>query len=84
MALQRNPEAVDRNARRRDWEIASHGYRWIDYQSVDEATEREHLKKAITIHTDVTGQRPTGWYLGRCSPAESPARRGGGWFSLQR
>jgi peptidoglycan/xylan/chitin deacetylase (PgdA/CDA1 family) len=51
-----------------DWEIASHGYRWIDYQAVDEATEREHLRKAIAIHTDVTGERPTGWYLGRCSP----------------
>jgi allantoinase len=67
MALQRNPDAVaamqDSN-----WEIASHGYRWIDYQSVEEATEREHLNKAIEIHTDVTGKRPAGWYLGRCSP----------------
>lgn len=67
MALQRNPEAVaamlDAN-----WEIASHGYRWIDYQEVDEATEREHLQKAIDIHRDVTGERPSGWYLGRCSP----------------
>lgn len=67
MALQRNPDAVaamqDSN-----WEIASHGYRWIDYQSVEEATEREHLNKAIEIHTDVTGERPAGWYLGRCSP----------------
>ncbi len=67
MALQRNPEAVAA-MQEADWEIASHGYRWIDYQSVDEAVEREHLQKAIAIHTDVTGQRPTGWYLGRCSP----------------
>ena len=51
-----------------NWEIASHGYRWIDYQEVDEATEREHLQKAIDIHRDVTGERPSGWYLGRCSP----------------
>jgi peptidoglycan/xylan/chitin deacetylase (PgdA/CDA1 family) len=50
------------------WEIASHGYRWIDYQSVEEATEREHLQKAIAIHAEVTGERPAGWYLGRCSP----------------
>jgi len=67
MALQRNPDAVaamqDSN-----WEIASHGYRWIDYQSVEEAVEREHLNKAIEIHTNVTGERPSGWYLGRCSP----------------
>ena len=67
MALERNPEAVaamqDAN-----WEIASHGYRWIDYQEVDEATEREHLQQAIDIHRNITGERPSGWYLGRCSP----------------
>ena len=67
MALERNPAAV---AAMQDagWEIASHGYRWIDYQHVAEATEREHLAKAIEIHTRVTGERPRGWYLGRCSP----------------
>jgi len=67
MALERNPEAVAA-MRAANWEIASHGYRWIDYQTVDEVTEREHLQKAIDIHTDVTGERPLGWYLGRCSP----------------
>ena len=67
MALERNPEAVAA-MQAANWEIASHGYRWIDYQTVDEATEREHLRKAIDIHTDVTGERPLGWYLGRCSP----------------
>ena len=67
MALERNPEAV---AAMRDagWEIATHGYRWIDYQHVDEDTERAHLQKALEIHTRVTGARPAGWYLGRCSP----------------
>ena len=67
MALERNPEAV---AAMRDasWEIACHGYRWIDYQFVDEAMEREHFDKAIEVHTRVTGERPRGWYLGRCSP----------------
>jgi len=50
------------------WEIATHGYRWIDYQYVPEITEREHLAAAIDIHTKVTGSRPLGWYLGRCSP----------------
>lgn len=67
MALQRNPEAVAA-MQAANWEIASHGYRWIDYQEVDEATEREHLQKAIDIHREVTGERPAGWYLGRCSP----------------
>ena len=67
MALERNPAAVAamKNA---NWEIASHGYRWIDYQYFDESTEREHLQMAIDIHTCVTGERPKGWYLGRCSP----------------
>ena len=67
MALSRNPRAVDAMWEA-EWEIASHGYRWIDYQSVDEATEREHLQKAIAAHREVTGERPLGWYLGRCSP----------------
>ena len=67
MALERNPEAVEA-MQEAGWEIASHGYRWIDYQTIDEATERAHLDKAIAVHTEVTGARPTGWYLGRCSP----------------
>ncbi|HZT18597.1 MAG TPA: allantoinase PuuE [Dongiaceae bacterium] len=67
MALARNPEAV---AAMKDagWEIASHGYRWIDYQSVPEETEREHLRLAVALHEQLTGERPLGWYLGRCSP----------------
>ena len=67
MALDRNPEAV---AAMQDagWEIATHGYRWIDYQHVDEDTERAHLQQALEVHSRVTGSRPTGWYLGRCSP----------------
>jgi putative urate catabolism protein len=67
MALERNPAAVEAmlNA---GWEIASHGYRWIDYQFVAEPVEREHLQCAIEIHTRMTGSRPLGWYTGRCSP----------------
>jgi len=67
MALERNPDAVAA-MQAAGWEIASHGYRWVDYQHVDEATERAHMAKAIEIHERVTGERPTGWYLGRCSP----------------
>lgn len=67
MALQRQPEVV---AAFKDagFEIASHGYRWIDYQHIDEATERAHFAQAIEIHTSVCGEAPLGWYLGRCSP----------------
>ncbi len=67
MALERNPEAVHAMLEA-GWEIASHGYRWIDYQHVDEAVEIEHLQVAIRIHEQVTGQRPLGFYLGRTSP----------------
>jgi putative urate catabolism protein len=67
MALERNPAAVAA-MRAAGWEIATHGYRWIDYQHVDEATEREHLHIAIETHERVTGEKPQGWYLGRCSP----------------
>jgi len=66
MAMQRNPEAVEAMLKA-DWEIASHGYRWIDYQKVSIDTEREHLQKAIAIHQEMTGEKPKGWYLGRMS-----------------
>jgi putative urate catabolism protein len=67
LALARNPEAVAA-MQEASWEIASHGYRWIDYKYFDAATEREHLEKAIALHTQVTGDRPLGWYTGRTSP----------------
>jgi putative urate catabolism protein len=67
MALERNPAAVEAMLSA-GWEIASHGYRWIDYQFVPEDVERGHLRQAIAIHTRVTGSRPLGWYTGRCSP----------------
>ena len=66
-ALAMNPEAVAA-MQAADWEIASHGLRWIDYQHVPEATERAHIAEAIALHTRVTGARPLGWYQGRTSP----------------
>ena len=49
-------------------EICSHGYRWINYQTVPEAIEREHIAKAVEVLTRITGERPLGWYTGRTSP----------------
>ncbi|MGD6188270.1 allantoinase PuuE [Xanthomonas citri pv. citri] len=66
-ALASNPDAVAA-MQAAQWEIASHGLRWIDYQHVDEATERAHIAEAIAVHTRVTGSRPLGWYQGRTSP----------------
>jgi len=66
MALQRNPQAVGA-MQDADWEIASHGLRWIEYKDFSRDAERRHLNEAIRIHTEATGKRPDGWYLGRCS-----------------
>lgn len=66
-ALEANPVAVAA-MRAAGWEIASHGLRWIDYQSVPEEIERAHLAEAIELHTRLTGERPLGWYQGRTSP----------------
>jgi putative urate catabolism protein len=67
MALERHPDAAAAMGEA-NWEIASHGYRWIDYQYVGIDAEREHLHKAIEIQTRITGSRPLGWYTGRVSP----------------
>jgi putative urate catabolism protein len=65
-ALARNPAAVAA-MKEANWEIASHGLKWIDYKDVPEAKERAHLREAIRIHTETTGERPLGWYTGRTS-----------------
>lgn len=67
MAAQRHPEVI-RAMVKDGHEICSHGYRWIDYQYVDEALERAHLQEAIRILTDLAGERPLGWYTGRTGP----------------
>lgn len=67
MAMDRNPKAVEAMLKA-EWEIATHGYRWIDYQEVPESVEWDHMQHAIQVHARVTGEEPRGWYLGRCSP----------------
>jgi putative urate catabolism protein len=67
MALERNPAAAEAFMEA-GHEIASHGWRWIDYQFMDEATEREHMARAIQSIERLTGARPLGWYTGRGSP----------------
>jgi len=67
MALERNPEAVAAMVEA-GHEIACHGWRWISYQLVDEATEREHIRMAVETIRKLTGTPPVGWYTGRDSP----------------
>jgi OHCU decarboxylase len=65
-ALERSPHQVAA-MQSADWEIASHGLKWIEYKDYDKEDERANLNEAIRIHTEVTGERPQGWYTGRCS-----------------
>jgi len=67
MAMERHPAVVDAFLRA-GHEIASHGWRWINYQDVPPAVEQEHMQRAIEIHRRLTGERPFGWYTGRTSP----------------
>ena len=67
MAMERNPAVVEAFLEA-GHEIASHGWRWINYQDVPEAVEREHMARAIDLHNRLTGARPLGWYTGRTSP----------------
>ncbi len=67
MALQRHPE-LTAAFKSLGHEIACHGWRWITYQNLDEATEREHLRLGMEIIQQMTGERPLGWYTGRDSP----------------
>ena len=79
-ALEHNP-AVVAAMQEAGWELASHGYRWIDYQFVDVDTEREHIAKAIAIHERLTGERPLGFYQGRTSPNTLRLVREAGGFA---
>ena len=67
MALQRHPELTSAFIEL-GHEIACHGWRWIHYQNVDEATEREHMQLGMAAIEELTGQRALGWYTGRDSP----------------
>jgi putative urate catabolism protein len=65
-AMQRHLEAVAA-MREAGWEIASHGLKWIEYKDFSEADERAHILEAIRIHAAIAGERPRGFYQGRCS-----------------
>ena len=67
MALERNPD-VCMAIKEGNYEIACHGYRWIDYQNIKKNVEKKHMKQAIKSIKKIFGERPLGWYTGRCSP----------------
>ena len=65
-ALARAPEQVAA-MKASGWEIASHGLKWIEYKDASPEDERADMDEAIRLHTEVVGERPRGWYTGRCS-----------------
>mgnify|MGYP001791781431 CR=1 FL=1 len=65
-ALARNPEQVEA-MKEAGWEIASHGLKWIEHKDMPDEEERAAIAEAIRLHTEVVGERPRGWYTGRCS-----------------
>jgi allantoinase len=67
MALIKNPQ-ICKALMSSDYEISSHGWRWIDYQNIKKSEEKKHMKMAIKTHQKIFGERPLGWYTGRCSP----------------
>ena len=67
MALERNKDVCNA-MKESNYEIASHGWRWIDYQNIPKTTEKKHMKLAIQSIKKIFGERPLGWYTGRCSP----------------
>jgi len=67
MALERNKE-ICQAIKKANYEVASHGWRWIDYQNVSKAKERKDMKLAIKSIKKIFGNKPLGWYTGRCSP----------------
>ena len=67
MALQRNPEICEA-IKNGNYEVACHGWKWIDYQNVKKNVEKKDMKLAIKTIKQIFGQRPLGWYTGRCSP----------------
>tara|TARA_B100000745_G_scaffold224055_1_gene149683 strand:- start:862 stop:1797 length:936 start_codon:yes stop_codon:yes gene_type:complete len=67
MALEKNAE-VCKAIKKAGYEVASHGWRWIDYQNISKSEEKKHMKLAIKTIKKIFGTRPLGWYTGRCSP----------------
>ena len=65
-ALARSPEQVEA-MKTAGWEIASHGLKWVEHKDMPEEEERAAIADAIRLHTEVVGERPLGWYTGRCS-----------------
>lgn len=81
-ALARAPEQVAAMLAA-DWEVASHGLKWVEHKDMSEQEERDQIAEAVRLHTEVVGQPPSGWYTGRCSmnTVALTAAQGFDWIS---
>ncbi len=81
-ALARSPEQVAAMIEA-NWEIASHGLKWVEHRDMPEAEERAAIREAVRLHTEVVGLPPRGWYTGRCSvnTVRLTAEHGFDWVS---
>ena len=61
LALERNPRAAAAIVEA-GYDVCCHGWRWIKHYALDEATEREHIRKAVESLERTVGARPLGWY----------------------
>jgi OHCU decarboxylase len=77
--MKRNPEPVAA-MNEAGWEIATHGYKWIDYRDIPAEVEARHIAAAIEIHTAIAGSRPLGFYQGRSSINTIPLGMAEGGF----
>jgi OHCU decarboxylase len=78
-AMMRNPGPVAA-MKEAGWEIATHGYKWIDYRDVPADVEARHIAEAVEIHTAIAGSRPLGFYQGRSSINTVPLGMAEGGF----
>ena len=67
LALEQNNEVCSA-IKESNFEVVSHGYRWIDYQHIDQKTEEDHIIKCNETLKNIFGYYPSGWYTGRTSP----------------
>ena len=65
-AMARHPGIVA-SMNEAQWEIATHGLKWIEYKDFKKADEAAQIHEAVRLHTEVAGTRPLGFYQGRCS-----------------
>jgi putative urate catabolism protein len=72
LALERHPPAAQAISQA-GYDVCCHGWRWAKHYELDEAEERDHIRKAIASLQHSVGARPIGWYC-RYGPSVNTRR----------